>query len=154
MIPKHVDVAILGAGSAGLSALSQVAKVTDNYLLLDPGPLGTTCARVGCMPSKVFIHCANAYHRRRTFAEIGIFGSAHLRCDIPSVLRHVRTLRDRFTTGVIKEMREQAGKRFIEKKAVLVGPNRIQIGDTFVDADRIILATGARPLIPSAFRPT
>lgn len=95
----HVDVAIIGAGSAGLSALRQVRKVTDNYLLIDPGPLGTTCARVGCMPSKALIHIANAYHRRHTFAETGISGAEHLRCDIPAVLRHVRTLRDRFTAG-------------------------------------------------------
>ena len=98
----HVDVAIVGAGSAGLSALRQVRKFTDNYLLIDPGPLGTTCARVGCMPSKALIHIANAYHRRRTFAETGISGAEHLRCNIPAVLRHVRTLRDHFTTGMIE----------------------------------------------------
>ncbi len=141
---NHVDVAIVGAGSAGLSALRQVKKVTDNYLLIDPGPLGTTCARVGCMPSKVLIHIANDFHRRRTFAGMGISGAKHLRCDIPAVLRHVRTLRDRFTTGMIEATRELAGERFVEERAVLVGPKRIQIGDRFVDADRIILAPGAR----------
>ena len=48
---KEVDVAIIGAGSAGLFALSQVRKKTDSYVLIDGGELGTTCARVGCMPS-------------------------------------------------------------------------------------------------------
>jgi dihydrolipoamide dehydrogenase len=145
---NHVDVAMVGAGSAGLSALRQVKKITDNYLLIDPGPLGTTCARVGCMPSKALIHMANEYHSRRTFAEMGISGAEHLRCDIPAVLRHVRTLRDRFTTGMIEATHELAGERFVEGRAVLVGPQRIQIGDRFVEADRIILAPGARPLIP------
>ncbi|OGV61204.1 MAG: dihydrolipoyl dehydrogenase [Lentisphaerae bacterium RIFOXYC12_FULL_60_16] len=144
----HVDVAIVGAGSAGLSALRQVRKFTDNYLLIDPGPLGTTCARVGCMPSKALIHIANAYHRRRTFAETGISGAEHLRCNIPAVLRHVRTLRDHFTTGMIEATRELAGERLVEERAVLVGPKRVRVGNRIVDADRIILAPGARPLIP------
>lgn len=51
-MPRDVDVAIIGAGSAGLFALSQVRKQTDNYVLINGGELGTTCARVGCMPSR------------------------------------------------------------------------------------------------------
>ena len=145
---NHVDVAIVGAGSAGLSALRQVKKVTDNYLLIDPGPLGTTCARVGCMPSKALIHIANDYHRRHSFGEMGISEAEHLRCDIPTALHHVRTLRDRFTSGMIEATCDLAGERFVEERAVLIGPNRIQVGDKLYDADRIILATGARPFIP------
>ena len=49
---QQVEVAIIGAGSAGLYALGQVKRNTDSYVLIDGGELGTTCARVGCMPSK------------------------------------------------------------------------------------------------------
>ena len=45
-----VQVAIIGAGSAGLFA-ARVKERTDDYVMVDPGPLGTKCARVGCMPS-------------------------------------------------------------------------------------------------------
>ena len=58
---REVDVAIIGAGSAGLYALSQVRRQTDNYVLINGGELGTTCARVGCMPSKVFIQVAEDF---------------------------------------------------------------------------------------------
>ena len=70
---REVDVAIIGAGTAGLSARSLVARETDNYVVIDDGPLGTTCARVGCMPSKVLIQVANDYHRRHVLAEEGIY---------------------------------------------------------------------------------
>lgn len=149
----HVDVAIVGAGSAGLSALRQVKTFTDNYLLIDPGPLGTTCARVGCMPSKALIHIANAYYRRHTFAAMGLSGAEHLGCDIPAALRHVRTLRDRFTSGMVTATRDLAGERLMEGRAVLVGPQRLRIGETLVEADRIILAPGASPLIPRDWQP-
>ena len=52
-----VDVAIIGAGTAGLYALREVRRARKSFALIDHGPLGTTCARVGCMPSKVALHC-------------------------------------------------------------------------------------------------
>ena len=69
---REVDVAIIGAGSAGLFALSQVRRKTDNYVLIEGGELGTTCARVGCMPSKVMIQVADDYHRKSIFDREGI----------------------------------------------------------------------------------
>ena len=65
---KNIDVAIMGGGSAGLYALSQVKRKTDNYVLINGGELGTTCARVGCMPSKVLIQVAEDFHRKSIFA--------------------------------------------------------------------------------------
>ena len=72
---REVDVAIIGAGSAGLFALSQVRRKTDNFVLIEGGELGTTCARVGCMPSKVMIQVADDYHRRSIFEREGIGGA-------------------------------------------------------------------------------
>ena len=72
---KHYDVIIIGAGTSGLSARKVVSKYTQNYVVIDDGILGTTCARVGCMPSKAFIQVANDFHRRNSFQEIGITGS-------------------------------------------------------------------------------
>lgn len=149
---KNVDVAIVGAGSAGLSALRQVRKATDNYVLIDPGPLGTTCARVGCMPSKALIQVANAYHQRRHFEQRGISGAGHLQCDIPSVMRHVRSLRDRFTNGMVDATTQLAGDKLLRGKAVLEGPRRIRVGELMIHAQRIILATGASPWIPEPWR--
>ena len=53
---RQVDVAVIGAGHAGLNAIKEVRKVTENYVLINGGQLGTTCARIGCMPSKVALH--------------------------------------------------------------------------------------------------
>ena len=49
---QKVDAAILGAGTAGLSALEEVKKENKSFVIIDPGPLGTTCARTGCMPQR------------------------------------------------------------------------------------------------------
>ena len=69
-MPEHYDVAIIGAGTAGLTALGEVRKQTDNFVLINDGPYGTTCARVGCMPSKTLIEASRAYHRRMSFERV------------------------------------------------------------------------------------
>ena len=84
---QKVDVAIIGAGSAGLYAMSQVKRNTDSFVLIDGGELGTTCARVGCMPSKALIQVAEDFHRRSIFNREGIQGGEGLVID--GVERHV-----------------------------------------------------------------
>lgn len=98
---KQVDVAV-GAGTAGLAALREVRDRTDNFVLINAGPYGTTCARVGCMPSKALIAAANAFHARTKLDEFGIRGESRLRADVPAVLRRVRSLRDYFVLGGAK----------------------------------------------------
>lgn len=148
----EVDVAIIGAGSAGLLALRQVKKRTDSYVVIDEGPLGTTCARVGCMPSKALIHAAREYHARQRFEEQGIKGADGVSCDLPAVLRHVRKLRDHFTRGMVEATRRVAGDALLEGRAQCVGPNTIRAGDTVVHAGRIVVAAGAKPFVPGEWR--
>ena len=56
------DVAIIGAGSAGLAAYRASKAAGKRTLLIEGGKHGTTCARVGCMPSKLLIAPAEAAH--------------------------------------------------------------------------------------------
>ena len=61
MAELKVEVAIIGAGTAGLAAYREVRDHTDGVILIEGGPHGTTCARVGCMPSKLLIAAAEAH---------------------------------------------------------------------------------------------
>ena len=58
MEERKVDVAIIGSGSAGLYSLSKVRPSGKTWVLINGGHTGTTCARVGCMPSKAVIQVA------------------------------------------------------------------------------------------------
>jgi dihydrolipoamide dehydrogenase len=65
-----VDVTVIGAGTAGLNARRAAEKAGAKTLLIGRPPHGTTCARVGCMPSKLLIAAAEAAHnvqRSETF---------------------------------------------------------------------------------------
>lgn len=61
---SFVDVAIIGAGTAGLNALREVRHAGKSFVLVDHGPLGTTCSRVGCMPSKAALHAGSIWKGR------------------------------------------------------------------------------------------
>ena len=126
---KNYDVVIIGAGTAGLSARKVVSKYTQSYVIVDDGILGTTCARVGCMPSKAFIQIANDFHRRTSFQETGIDGSELLKIDSKKVMSHTRKLRDRFVRSVLGGMEEWKNEHFIGKRARFIDKNVIALGD-------------------------
>jgi len=150
---NNYDVAIIGAGSAGLSARREVAKQTDNYVVIDPGPLGTTCARVGCMPSKVLIQAAEDFARREHFDELGIQGGAALTLDSRLTMRHVRKLRDRFVSGVMKGLDEWRGSHLLQRRARFVDANTLDVGDETLRAEAIVIATGSSPVVPGPWAP-
>lgn len=147
---KSVDVAIIGAGSAGLSARREVAKVTGSYLVIESGQLGTTCARVGCMPSKVLIQVAQDFDRRKKFAEQGIAGADGLVIDLSLVMQHVRKLRDRFVRGVVSDMEDWQGDKLIHGRAHFLGPNLLEVNGEKIQAKSIIIASGSKPVVVPA----
>lgn len=137
-----VDIAIIGAGTAGLSAFKEASKFNKNIMLIDGGTLGTTCARVGCMPSKALIHIANQYHERKYFEKNGIKGANHLSVSIPEVLNKVREMRDCFTQGVI-DFTFSLGEKFINENARFIDKNTLRAGRHTIRAKQIIIATGS-----------
>ncbi len=152
-VSRHVEVAIIGAGTAGLAALSQVRRVTADFVLLDGGELGTTCARVGCMPSKAFIQAAGDFQRRRIFRRLGIEGADALRLDHAAAMEHVRDLRDIFVDRVLAGTTDNLGDEFIGAHARFVEPNVLEAAGQRIRADKVVIATGSSPVVPEDWRP-
>lgn len=149
---REVDVAILGAGSAGLFALSQVKRKTDNYVLINGGELGTTCARVGCMPSKVLIQVAEDFHRKSIFEREGIDGAEELSIDIPAAMEHVQDLRDVFVDRTLGTTDELDEAHLIDGYAKFIANDTVEVNGEQIKAKNIIIATGSTPVIPAAWR--
>ena len=146
-----VDVIIVGAGTAGLGALREVRKRTQSFIIVSDGPWGTMCARVGCMPSKMLIEAAGEFHRRLVFPELGLSGGDGLRVDAGSVLARVRRVRDGFVRET-RELTDDLGDRAISGRAQLRGPHQVEVGGRVLEARRIVLATGSRPVVPEAWK--
>ncbi len=148
---RQVDVAVIGAGTAGLAAVAQVRRAGQRFVLINAGLLGTTCARVGCMPSKAVIQIADDFHRRNYLARIGIEGAHVLGANGPAALEHVRELRDIFVDRVLAGTTDEMGTEFIEGHAEFFEPGMLRVNDQTIRAKRIVIATGSRPIVPSAW---
>lgn len=146
------DVVIIGAGSAGLAARKEVAKKTDKYLVISGEPLGTTCARVGCMPSKILIEAANIYHQNYKFESIGIMGAENLHVNYQRLMEHVRGLRDQFVHGVLRDMDEWADGHLLIGRAKIIDSQTVLVGDREIKFKKLIVATGSRPDIPEGWK--
>lgn len=149
---KHeVDVAIVGAGTAGLNAHRAAQKAGKSALLIDPGPHGTTCARIGCMPSKLLIAPANRAHLARTAGTLGVDAEVSIRGR--DLMERLRRHRDRFVGGVLKTINQRRrDDMLLEGKAHFVEGGVLAVGDDTVHANAYVLAVGSRPFIPPPYR--
>ena len=146
------DVAVIGAGTAGLAAYRAAAEAGAHAVLIERGPGGTTCARVGCMPSKLLIAAATAAHAARNTDLFGI-RVRDVAVDGPAVLTRLRAERDRFVGSVFEglndlpeDARLQGSARFEDARTLAVGEGmRIRFRAA-------IIATGSSPIVPGPLR--
>ncbi len=150
---KQVEVAIIGAGTAGLNVMGRVRRAGKSFVLINGGYTGTTCARVGCMPSKALIQVADDYYRRKVFPRFGISGSEALKPDLAEVMEYVRevrdTLVDRVLGGSIDTLDDDT---FIDGYAEFVDASTLKVNDETVRADNIVIATGSTPIVPGPWQ--
>ena len=149
---RKVNVAVIGAGSAGLTAYRSAREHTDSVLLIDPGPLGTTCARVGCMPSKLLIAAADtAWHMRK--ADMFGVSAGEIQVDGRRVMQRVRRMRDGFVNKVLRGMASIPESDRLDKAVHFVSDHRLETEDgEQIEADSIVIATGSRPNIPGMMK--
>lgn len=151
MIEHKVDIAIIGTGSAGLAAYRAARNWTESVMLIEGGEYGTTCARVGCMPSKLLIAAADAAHAIEEAPGFGI-EVGERRIDGDAVLARVRRERDRFVGFVVDSVNDIPAQHRLRGMARFADDHRLQVGDQHVvTADRIVIATGSTPSYPPSF---
>jgi dihydrolipoamide dehydrogenase len=105
------------------------------------------------MPSKVMIQTGNDYQRLSLLVKKRIEKKPDPLFDDKEAMAHLRSLRDGFVKGMVKGYIEPLGNRFIDGYAEFIGPTLLQTNETKVRADRVIVATGTRPIIPQAWEP-
>ena len=147
---QKFDVAVIGAGSAGLPAFRAAKKHTDSVVLIEGGIYGTTCARVGCMPSKLLIAAAEASHSVDAASRFGVHAYKKV-INGEEVMARVRSERDRFVGFVLEDIEKTDEKYNIRKKASFIDNHNLRVGDSVIEVKSIVIATGSSPIIPSMF---
>ncbi|MEQ8842602.1 MAG: mycothione reductase [Acidimicrobiales bacterium] len=142
---QRFDLIIIGAGSGN----SIIGPEHDgwNIALVERGLFGGTCLNVGCIPSKMFVYAAETAEIAKRGPELGV----HTRfegVDWPAIRDRVFGRIDPIAAGGEEYRRSLDNVTVFPHDARFVGPKQLQVGDQVITADTIVLAAGARSLIP------
>ena len=145
----NVDVAVIGAGTAGLAAYRAAVAKGARAVIIEGGPYGTTCARVGCMPSKLLIAAAEAAHVANRWPAFGIELQGSVAIDGKAVMKRVKAERDRFVGFVIDGVESIPANDKVRGYAKFVDDHRLTVDDhTQITFRSAVIATGSAPTIP------
>lgn len=153
-----IDVAVIGAGTAGLAAFRAAKAAGKTAVIIESGVYGTTCARVGCMPSKLLIAAAEAAHSVDRFETFGLKLPGTLQVDSAAVMARVKRERDRFVGFVIEGVEKIPQSERIQGRATFTSQHTMIVKDhidqlvadiTFTSA---VIATGSSPQLSPMLR--
>ncbi|MGE5097441.1 MAG: dihydrolipoyl dehydrogenase [Betaproteobacteria bacterium] len=143
------DVAVIGAGTAGLAAWRAARAAGARAVIVEGGAYGTTCARVGCMPSKLLIAAAEAAHAIGRAPAFGVHVDGAVRVDGREVMARVKRERDRFVGFVVEGVEAIPEADRIRGHARFVDDHTLQVENgPRIAARAIVIATGSRPTVP------
>lgn len=154
---ERFDVIVIGAGTAGLSAAKAAHQAGARVAVIDHGPLGTLCARKGCMPSKILLHSAEAMARTGRLANVGIDLPGPASFNWPVVREHTRELVADFVGYVVRATEGSDKFTLIRGAAEFAEDGKLRVdgnvngGDgreRLLAASSWVIATGSAPTIP------
>lgn len=140
------DLVIIGGGSAGLTGATFAARLGARVALVEKRRIGGDCTWTGCVPSKALVKAAKVVHEARRASVFGIDASG--RTDMTRVRAHLRNAIDRAYAAETPEVLEAHGISVFIGAAAFVDARTIRVGDRTLTADRVVIATGAHPIIP------
>src|SRR5689334_6623086 len=141
------DLFVIGAGSGGVRAARMASSYGARVAVAEEHKVGGTCVIRGCVPKKLLVYGA---HFAEDLEDAAMFGwdVPQKRFDWPvlrdNVLAEVMRLEGAYTETLTNHQVE-----IFHERAVLTGPNSIRLASgKEVNADKILIATGARPSMP------
>ena len=148
-----VDVAVIGAGTAGLAAYRAAKAAGRSAMLIEGGPHGTTCARVGCMPSKLLIAAAEAAHVQHKWPELGIRLIGTVQVDGRAVMARIKRERDRFVGFVLSSVDAIPQSDKLQGYARFIDDHTLQLDSgARVSFSQAVIATGSSPSVPALLK--
>jgi len=149
----ELDVAIIGGGTAGMTTMRGALKHTQKVAIIEGSQFGTTCARIGCMPSKLLIAAAEAAHQVKECQKFGIYIKDHPQINGKEVMQRVQSERDRFVGFVLDTIDQYESDKIIRGFARFKDSNTLIVDDRLeIHSKAIVIATGSTPVIPAQFR--
>lgn len=148
---EDTSVVVVGGGPGGYVAAIRAAQLGGKVTLIEKNKMGGTCLNVGCIPTKVLLHAAEALTEAKHMDNLGIQVSVN-GIDWKAVQSRKEAVTNQLVNGVTGLMK--ANKiRVIEGTASFASKTALEVvkkdgTKENVPFDKVILATGSVPAVP------
>lgn len=143
---KDFDLICIGGGSGGIAAARRAAEYGAKTAVVEYKKLGGTCVNVGCVPKKVMWYAAHYFETGYYGGDYGIKSETY-GLDWSELKRRRDAYIERLN-GIYDRNLRRSGVTLIEGFARFVDPHTIEVGGKRYTAERFVLATGGRPVLP------
>ena len=146
MTKYDYDLFVIGAGSGGVRAARMAAGHGASVAITEEYRVGGTCVIRGCIPKKLFVYAA---HYAQDFEDAAGYGWSlgEGTFDWSTLVANKDKEIDRLNGIYIRNL-EASGVKIFEKRGVLVNAHTVDLEGEQVTAETILVATGARPMMP------
>ena len=142
-----VDLAVIGAGSAGLSVTAAAAQLGVKVVLIERGRMGGDCLNTGCVPSKALLAAAHTAQAIRGARRLGL-RVAEPAIDWDAVRAHVQGAIMAIAPADSETRFRALGATVLRGQARFVAPNTLEVDGQRITARRIVVAAGSRATVP------
>ena len=144
---QRFDLLVIGGGSGGLAHAQRAAEYGVKAAVVEYKPLGGTCVNVGCVPKKVMWYAAHHAHQMHHAKDYGydVAVNGH-------DWRALKSNRDAYIrrlNGIYEANLKKREVTHIFGEASFVDANTVSIDGKLYAADRIVIASGGRPITPN-----
>ncbi|HIF9071562.1 TPA: dihydrolipoyl dehydrogenase [Photobacterium damselae] len=142
------NMVVIGAGSGGLVSAYIAAAVKAEVTLIEKHKMGGDCLNTGCVPSKALIRAAHNMAEIQRAAEFGV-STGPIAIDFKQVMTRVQKVISKIEPHDSIERYRSLGVNCITGEASIRSPWEVEVNGKIITTKNIVIATGARPLVPN-----
>ncbi|MGR5263149.1 dihydrolipoyl dehydrogenase [Photobacterium damselae subsp. damselae] len=142
------NMVVIGAGSGGLVSAYIAAAVKAEVTLIEKHKMGGDCLNTGCVPSKALIRAAHNMAEIQRAAEFGV-STCPIAIDFKQVMTRVQKVISKIEPHDSIERYRSLGVNCITGEAIIRSPWEVEVDGKIITTKNIVIATGARPLVPN-----
>jgi pyruvate/2-oxoglutarate dehydrogenase complex dihydrolipoamide dehydrogenase (E3) component len=142
------DALVIGTGQAGPALAARLSGAGMKVAVVEKHKFGGTCVNDGCTPTKAMVASAYAAHMARRAADYGVLIEGRPRVDMQRVKARKDAIVASSSQGVEKWMAGLKGGKVYRGHARFTGKTRVKVNGEELQADKIFVDVGGRPLVP------
>ncbi|MCH7854260.1 MAG: glutathione-disulfide reductase [Proteobacteria bacterium] len=143
---ENFDLIVIGGGSGGLAHAQRAAEYGAKAAVIESAPLGGTCVNVGCVPKKIMWYAAGHMHHAKLAEDYGF--DITLAGHDWAALKQRRDAYVKRLNGIYETNLDKRGVTLIRGYGQFVNGHTVRVGEQEYAADRLVIATGGRPIVP------